>query len=509
MPSPIPLRVFVGGISQETNSFSPLPSTLQCFERGYLLAGSEVVSTLSDTNTEMAGFLSRLGAEGEAVKVLPGFTAWSVAGGPLTADAYRILANRLRDSLKALRPVDGVLLILHGSLASTRSEDCEGDILKLIRETVGESVPIVCALDYHAMVTKTALKHADILVGYRTYPHVDMAETGARAAECLLRLIRDGPDIDTICARVPMILPVDNTETGRGPMAEVLDDLLDWEKHGTDVISASLFCTHPWVDAFDHGVAMLIYAHSGHRRDWEDRARSTGERLWVRRAEFFPPLEEAGEILASLSTYEKPLILIDGGDITSAGAPGDSTTILRALLEQPEAPRSILPIVDPQTVETAFAAGEGAVIACAPGGCDAPGRYNTRIPLRARVEAASGATVTVQGTSFSGLRIDAGRRARLSVNNRIDLIVTEYTSLMHDPQFISTMGANPATFEVIVQKSHKLFRAGYRDIAKSVATAATPGCTDPRIARLPFNKVRRPIYPLDAVVEFPGYFVVP
>ena len=496
------MKLFVGGIVQETNSFSPYPTDLGRFEQGYLLSGDAIPERLRGTNTEVGGFYTRFECETPVVEIVPGLAAWAVAAGPLTSQTFRQLTDRLLDALRAAGTVDGVLLALHGALVAEDEDDCEGALLQRVREVVGPSSPIVCTLDYHAVVTDRMLDNTDMLVGYRTYPHVDMAATGERAAEVLLRLIREKPKFKQILERIPMILPVDNTETGRPPMREVIERLDHWESQ-PGVIGASLFCTHPWLDLPDHGVALLVYAAPDRREAIRREMDETAAAVWSRRAAFFTHAPDIQTFLRGLGRYEKPVIAIDSGDVTSAGAAGDSTVVLWGLRGMDRPPRTILSIVDPAAVEEAFAAGEGAVLDFTVGG--RPGSSaHAAFGLRACVRRLANEPIEVKGAgaAFAGIRLDMGRRALLESEPNIYLLVTEFASLMHDPEVLRSMGVDPAQFDLIVQKTHKLFRPAYAGIARTIVTIDTPGDTDRNVERLPFTKLKRPIYPLDEVENY-------
>ena len=414
----------------------------------------------------------------------------------LRRDTLEELTDGILESLKQSLPVDGVLLSLHGSQAADNLDDCEGWVLERVRDAVGSKIPIVCSLDFHAVVTDRMLKHADLLRGYRTYPHVDMGETGSRAAKDLLRLIRTRPELEIVFRRVPMILPVDHTETVEGPMADLMGQVRDWEDRA-DVFSASAFCTHPWIDLEGHGIAMLAYVEKGGLPHMEREFASAAERIWRQRPAFFSDCPGVEDFLATLDLKERPLSVIDSGDITTAGGVGDSTAILRAILSMADPPRTAIPIVDAVALDRAWTAGEGSMIECTVGKGGGPGGYNSPVHVGGVVRRLSSQPIEVKGASFAGIKMDIGRRALVETGTGIFLLVAEFSSMLNDPEVWRSMGLQPESLDLIVQKSHKLFRAAYAAIHKAVFTVDTPGCTDRNISRLPFVRVNRPIFPLD------------
>lgn len=488
------MRIYAGGIIQETNTFCPNRTELDLFRRGYLLQGLDIEQQLSGTNTEFAGFFEYLGHEPE-VEVIPGLAAWAVASGVIEKGAFDFLCSSLIGILAEALPLDGVLLALHGSMVSEDVEDCEGEILRRVRLVVGPDVPIVCTLDYHACVTSAMVEVADVLVGFRTYPHIDFFDTGVRAAQALLSTVRRPIRAHKAYMKLPMILPVENTETAVGPMSTAMRmiESLDTEP---GVLSASLFCPQPWVDVCENGVAVLVYSDS--ESVASAGAREVAGLIWSWRNEFIQRCPSTDELFQVLDESQRPVAIVDSGDITSAGGSGDSTELLRLFLSRDAKWRVIIPIVSSTATNRAFDIGlhnEGQIII----GSGAKGEYNEAVCVAGRIAALSDARVRVGGTSFSGIEIDTGRRAVVEVDGGISILLCEHTSLIHDPEVLRSMGLAPESYDVIVQKSHKLFRPAYKDIVRSIVVLDTPGHTTMHLADLPFIRIKRPIFPLDAI----------
>ena len=216
--------------------------------------------------------------------------------------------------------------------------------------------------------------------------------------------------------------------------------------------------------------------------------------LWNSRQEFDVECPTAEGFFQRVEDHQKPILLVDSGDITSAGGAGDSTEILRSCLQQGLALRTVIPLVDPATVARAFVIGRGSRGRFGVGGQDAAG-YNQRVAVDARVLQLDSQPVRIKGPSFAGMSLDMGRRALLEIEPHINLLVAEYASFTHDPQTLRSMGLEPRACDIIVQKSHKLFRAAYADMAGSVVALDTPGYTDRNIRRLPFRRLPKDIYP--------------
>ena len=415
------MRVFIGGIIQETNTFCPYQTKLDLFEHGYLLRGEEIPQFLSETNTEIDGFYSFLQKK-RGVEILPGLAAWAVSSGRLAKQTLCYLTSGLVEELKKSLPVDGVLLALHGSLASEEVEDCEGYILQRVRETVRETIPVVSTLDYHACLTEKMVNTANILVGYRTYPHVDFKETGERAAAVLLDFIVSKNPPQSIYRKLPLILPVENTETSSGPIKSAIDILHGFDRE-PDVVTSSIFCPQPWLDIYDVGVSALLYIrNSASQTAYSDRVTQLLDSIWQRRNDFFLKSPDVDEFVDAFESYVRPILCIDSGDIISAGGVGDSTVVLRALLRRNCLCKAIVPIVDPKTLKRALALGEGNKGSFEVGGLR-NFEYNRRVRIQAEVVRIRDDPVEIQGASFRGLKINLGTRARLqtpyNLNGRI------------------------------------------------------------------------------------------
>ena len=486
------MRIFYGSLLQETNTFCPVLTDVDTFRHGYALEDAQIAERLGSTNTEIAGFLAHF--SGKDAQLLPGIACWAVASGKITDAAYEELTQKLLQKLAQAMPVDGVFLALHGAMVSESLDDCEGDLLQKVRAVVGETVPIAVSLDYHANMTQKMVHTADAMVGFRTYPHVDFEETGRKAAALLERMIRTGERFETVYRKLPLVVPVEDAETGKGLCREILDQLDEAEK-SPEVLSTSLFCSQPWLDIEEAGVSLLLYLKAGTDPEpWQQKEKALAQEIWARKDEFYGDYPDITKALELAAAAEKPVILVDSGDITTAGGIGDSTVSLRALLHTNL--RAALCMVSAKAVAQAWQAGEGAQIDVTIGGEQDYG-YNQDVTLSAKVMCLKHEPSKITGKSFSGIQADSGRRAYLKVGENLHIVAAEYAALMYDPQFLRDMGVEPADMDVIVQKSHKLFRAAYQNIAKTILIMDTPGFTDKNLVRLPFRKLPRPIYPLD------------
>jgi microcystin degradation protein MlrC len=490
-------RVYVGCLLYEANTSSPLRADLAAFEDTWLGEG-EKTRGLVGANVEVGGFYAAMDTQ-PGISVVPGFVAWGVPGGKVTAGAFRALSQRLYDGIRAAGTLDGIYLSLHGAMVADDEDDCEGLILRQVRALVGDAVRIVVSLDWHACVTRRMLMHADAFVGYRTYPHTDLADTGRRAAECLLGLLSHGRTVRKLFARLPLIVAVEHCSTETDPSAALMGMLSRLDR-APGVISVVHSMTQPWLDVEGNGTSLLVCCDED--ADLEDLAAKRDEVLrfiWDRRGEYRRPMPDFAAFMDRFPSLAPPVCAVDLGDVITAGGPGDSTFVLRKLLESGASPETLITIVDAAAVAAARSAGEGSMVDVALGG--ATSGYNARTRVTARVLRATDAPFTPKGPALGGFPVNAGWRALLDVGT-IRLLVAEHTAFLHDPEAYRSMGCEPSRSRLIIQKSHQLFKPAYRDIMNSCVYLDTPGPTARDLARHGFRKVRRPVHPLDDVKDF-------
>lgn len=497
------MKFFVSGLYQETNSFCPVATDLDLFRREKLIEGVDLLQDIRGTNLELAGMVEEIERRFAGASIATGIHAWGVACGPLTPETFEGLSERTLARLQAALPVDGVLLALHGSMGSATTDDCEGELLSRVRRVVGEGIPIGVSLDFHAVVTSAMLRTADVLTGYRTYPHVDQAATGRRAVVALASLLKRGRAWKPVARRWPAIIPVDNAQTDLGPVTELADAVGALERL-PGVLTASMFCSHPWFDTPDQGATLLAYADETGAELAEGTIEAALRRFWERRRELIVECPGPADFFQAASESRRPIAAIDAGDVTTAGGVGDSTEMLRAAIREKRL-HTLIPIVAADAVERARLLGERTTEEFTVGVSDNPNAYNRRTPVTATVARLPTGPIRMSGPAFGGISIDPGPRALLQAGP-VHLLAMQHASWFHDPELWRNAGIDPGAADVVVQKSHKLFRPAYARLIRSVTTVETGGCTDRRLDRLPFCRIQRPIFPLD---EMPGFLCRP
>lgn len=490
-------RIFVGGIHMEANSFNPVLATTETFTTR--LEGRRM-ETMRGTSLELGGVYDCFDAAAD-VTMLPGYFAQACTSGPVRGSDFAFLCEKLFAALGDAGQVDGVLLVLHGAMQSELVDDCEGYLLKTVRGMVGKDVPICASLDLHALMTAEMMENLDGLAGYFTYPHVDHFETGRRAAQILLHLLRTGTKPYKLCKRIPMIMSCENSNTIDSPMAPAMERVkaLLALPH---VLSGAFFMTQPWLDSPGLGCSLSVFTDTPEAREAADAELTSILRyIWDNRELFYPPMPDIREALVRIQTMQKPALLVDYGDVPNAGGSGDGTVVLQALLESNRSGPAVVVVADAQSTDQAVAAGVGSTADFMIGGFGKPGEFNARIPVTAQVLRLNAEPFVHLGPAQKGFVNRPGMRALLRAGN-VYIILCRQVSFSHDQNMLLTMGLNPRDMEVIAMRATHSFMSCYADVMGSWLYVDTPGYSTRNLKSLPFAHCERPIYPLDAITEF-------
>jgi microcystin degradation protein MlrC len=502
------VRIAVGQLCQESNTFNPLPTTRRDFEEFGVLRGREVVERMADTN-ELGGFIQSLRAwpERPVVAGLVRLFAWP--SGAATRDTFAWLRSELLDALRAALPVDAVLLALHGAMAAEGAPDVEGEILRAIRGVIGQAVPLVATLDLHANVTETMVRHADALVLYHTAPHLDVFETGKRGAAVLRHILIAKVRPVTAFQKLPLVVPAERANTqDPASVSHAFRIRLQALEADARVLSAGLATVQPWLDVPDLGSAVVVVTDGGAALA-EATCRDLAAEVWRRRQEYLPeltPVEDAVREAHQLG--EGLVVLSDSADATTSGAPGDSTWLLRELLKYGWPRPALVTLVAPEVVTEARRAGTGAELNIPVGGVrDA--RFSRPVALTARVERLFRAAFVMSGHLARNLPIDMGPAAVLRQGN-VHVVVTARTGPHFAPDLFRTAGLDPFTASVLVAKSPCGFRAAYEARAKKILVVRAPGCAPADFWRYQFRHIPCPLWPWEEVEGWaPAPTVVP
>ena len=492
------MRLFLAMMSHETNTFSNVPTDRGQFEKRHLHYGGEIVETFRGTGTCLGGMIAA--AERLGATLVPSVAAAASPAGRVTKDIYEHVKERLLADLRAAGRVDGVLLDLHGAMVPEGMDDGEGDIIAAVRAVVGTSVPIAVTLDLHGNLSEAMVRGADLLHGYKTYPHVDMAERGVEATERLADTIARRIRPTAAFRRPPLLPPIGSQRTAVGPMRR-LYDMADEMERDPKVVSISILAGFPYADIPEAGLGVYVVTD-----DDPALAEALAERLaraaWEHRHEFVHaglPVPEA--VRRALAAPGRPIVLADMADNTGGGAAGDGTEILRELVRVGARSAVVACLWDPAAVEACVRAGVGQRITLQVGG-KVDDRHGAPLTVTGVVRTLSDGRFVHKGPMGRGLPGRLGTTAVLDVDD-IKVILISYRWQTLDPEMLRFVGLEPLDHKLVVVKSTIHYRAAFEPIAAEIVEVDAPGLSSSNLGRFRFERVRRPIFPLDPETTYP------
>ncbi|PLX73915.1 MAG: microcystin degradation protein MlrC, partial [Desulfuromonas sp.] len=423
----------------------------------------------------------------------------SAAAGPsgkIRRKAFDWLCEPIISTIKQ-HHFDGLLLGLHGAMGLDFCEDGEGELLRRVRSIVGKEMPIAITLDPHANVSKQMCALADIIVSFKTYPHIDMRDTGRHAGEILHRTMAGEIKPRTIRASRPMLEEVNGGRTDVGPMIERIAAARKYEEQ-TDVFAVSINAGFASADVVEIGPTVLVtgqgdfMAHSAF-------AETIADDIWSRRFEVlndYLSVEKAAAIAATYRPEKGPLVIADYADNPGAGGYGYSTTLLHALIESGVTNACFGPMVDSEVVQELHTTVIGERIQVALGGKTDPLYGGGPLTIEGELLSISDGHFTGDGPMIHGLHGSFGPSAVLRVGG-LEILVVTIARQMLDLQQFRTFGIEPQGKHVVALKSMQHFRAAFEPIAGDVIVCDSGALCTPRYNRLPYKNVPRPIFPLD------------
>lgn len=478
----------MAGIVQESNTFAPFPSTMADFavERG------EAILASRGTNTEVGGFLDELDALG--IEAVPMLSSWAVSAGPMDDRTFETLSGLLIDSLPPGH-IDGVLLALHGAWLSQSYPSADAEIAARIRMVIGRGTPLVVTQDYHANISQRLLKNVQGLVGYRTYPHIDMAETGRKAVRLLHQIVTANLHPYLYRLPIPLIASAQRATTEQPPISDIMARL-DRELSADDVLASSFFCVQPWLDREEVASSLLVVARSRNEKVPEVMS-SIADELWRRKEELRIDWTTAEDLVAEVFKEKQlPVIVSEAFDATSGGSPGDHPGLLRILYPHRESIRACIYMVDPEAAAKAHRIRAGGVYR-GPVGASLDSRFGAPVEIEARVLYLSDGAFSNQGPVFHGRRLDMGPTATLEAG-KLKIVIASRAVMTVDPELYRSQGVEPADQDLVAVKSPALFRPGYASMLGRVIHLDMPGVCRGNLTKVPFEKIGRPIWPLDS-----------
>jgi microcystin degradation protein MlrC len=476
-------RIGIGGLWHETNTFAPGQTVLADFEAYGLADGSgPVEEAFAGTGTEIGGALAACEALGAVAA--PFFWAGAVPGPTVSAPTHAVLVERFLARLEEALPLDGLLLALHGAMVAEDVEDPESSLLAQVRERVG-SIPLAVVLDLHGNPGDGLVEEADIVLAYETYPHTDAADRAAEAAKLLLETI-DGELAPLATGRrLPLLTSPLVQATAERPMRDLLAAARAAEAR-PGVVRASLLPGYAYADVPRLGFTVVVTGEDGAANEAADEL---AEQAWALRDDFRPDLVSTAEAVEQAQAANGPIVLAEVSDNVGGGAPGNSTHVLRALVEA-GADGAVAVLHDPQGAATAVEAGAGVEVELDVG--------EPALSLRGRVARAGQARYRRTGSYMTGSEVDMGVSAVVEARG-VEVVLTSRRVMPFDADHLRAVGIDPARRRILVAKSAIAWRAAFEDVTTDALYVDTPGVCTPRLETLPYRRAPRPVVPLDPV----------
>jgi microcystin degradation protein MlrC len=494
------MRIVVAEMSHETNTFSPVVTDLARFSGGAAapLEGDAALKVFRGTATGLGGFIAACESAGHEI-VLP-IAAGAAPSGPVEDAAFEYIAGSIVTAIS--RGCDAVMLDLHGAMVTKTYDDGEGELLRRIRD-VAPNVPIAVALDMHANIYPQLVERADVIAGYQTYPHVDMDGTALRAGRALLAMLAGTAKPTMVWGNAPMLPHVMRQGTDDHPNRELQARAREMEADGA--LAVSLFTGFPHADIEQAGLSVVVVTDGdrGLAERWRDELL---DQAWNDRAAFVyrpEPLADSVARAKSLGAArgDGPVILLDHYDNTASGGTMDTTEVLSEILRQGLDDVAVFGIFDPAAVHQMVAAGVGSTITVSLGGklpMPAIPRQSKPLTVSGRVKLVSDGRFPATVAMSRGLTMNMGTTAVLSTGG-VDIVVISRHIEPFDPGCFTSVGIDPTKRRYVMLKSRIHYRVGFKDLARAIVECAGVGVCTSDYSELKFEKVRRPIYPLDGV----------
>lgn len=484
-------RVAIGGFMHETNTFAPSKARFEDFARGWgplpFVRGEEIVAQVGGINIGIAGALEY--AQKAGWDVCPALWCGATPSAHVEASAYERIVSELIERIRSFGPLDGIYLDLHGAMVAEHVDDGEGELLKRLRDAVGPDIPIAVSLDLHGNITPQMVENADVMVGYRTYPHVDMAETGRRTAVALDQIMQSALRPAKAFKTIPFLIPISWQATEVEPCRSIYAKVAALESG--DVTSLSFFPAFPAADFEGCGPTVIAYGKT------ENAAISAAEAIAAMvesheddfDGKVYTPVEGVKAAMEIARTASKPVVIADTQDNPGAGGDANTMGMLRALVECGAQDAAIGMIYDPAAAKAAHDAKEGSIVMLSIGGTsgvagDAP------FTSEFLVEKISDGRFQTTGPYYGESQMEVGPSACLKLGG-VRVVVGSHKVQMADQAMYRFVGIEPTAMKILVNKSSVHFRADFAPIAEAILICAAPGPMPVSPVSLPWTKLRK------------------
>ena len=496
-------RVLTGLFGHESNAFSTLPTTLDNFSDYLLAFGDDIPAAIQGAQIEPTGVEEA--AVDHGWELIRSIVAWATPSGPVARDAWDAGRQAILDAATKHGHVDGVLLNLHGAMASFEDADAEGALLESLRAIIGPDIPVAITLDLHANVTSKMTEHADIICAYRTYPHIDQIATSKRAAAVLEQAMRGQVRPVVVTARRDMLTGLDDGRTTvDNPMTELLARAEALETSDPGVLLISVHAGFTPADLFEAGPSVSVTGDGADPR-FQTIAETFMDHAWETRqfdSNTYLSVDETVAMLRQQLAHETgsgPIIVADFSDNPGAGAYGDSTFLLKGLVDGEFSNACFGTICDADAAAQLVALGVGAETTVTLGGRIDP-TFGPPITLTGTVTQITDGTYVAQGPRWKGVTHHLGPTAVFRVGG-LEIVIASNRVQLTEVEAFTHAGIDPRQRDIVAVKSMQHFRAAFQPLARDILICDSGALAGRDVSKLPFKNLRRPIYPLDPALD--------
>jgi len=481
------MRLLTGGIMHETHTFSAEPT----LEDRWDIARGEACWRYAGTNHSLGGTID--GCRAQDIELVPTFFAHATASGPVDRATFERFCTDLTDGIAYALPAEGVVLNLHGAMVAEGVPDGELEILRRVRGVVGPKLPIAVTLDLHANTDKALVDLATIIVGYDTYPHVDINERAREAVGLLARTIR-GEITPTMGFASPPLMPVPQAmNTSVHPFKTLFDRIYALEDDGS-ALSITLAGGFAYGDVPSAGLSVTVITN-GDQETADRIAYDIAREAWDLRYDMVITNVPVTNAVAQAVAYpEHPVVLVDVGDNIGGGTPGDGTIILAELLRQ-GAQDAVVVVADTEAAQAAMRAGIGTEVSLNVG-AKVDRLHGDPLPIKGTIRLLSDGKWIHEGPENAGVPVNSGPTAVIDVAGN-SVVLTSIKTAPGDLQQLKSVGIDPERQHILVVKAAIRWRGGYLPITKYHIDVDTPGLGSVNLSNFAFTEIRRPIFPLD------------
>lgn len=486
------MRIAICEFRQESDSFNPVLTGQNSFERGGIHEGAAFLEYLEGKQLAVNGMVTEL--RKKTINPIMLYSMHTDSGGPVQDEIVHSFLGKTLDMIEKSLPLDGLLVSMHGATQSETIDDVCGFILANLRRKTGEKTVIAASFDLHANITDLIQKNTDFICGYQTYPHIDFFETGARAARLLLRALDESGKAATYRTVIPMIVPASSYTTMRGRFGELIHLGHSMVEVGK-ILDFSVFQMQPWLDVKKGGSCVVVAGEN--EKDAKESCRCLANILFGMRKSFTQTLFSIDKVIrkAEQNTSGKPVVLVDAADSPNAGACGDSPAVLERIKALNSEVSAAFYIADAKAISRLWDKDIGSINRIKLGATMCSDYYSP-IDLNIEILSKHNGLYIGEGPAGRGNPHDCGRVITVRWKN-VDIVICETISFPGDLQLYRHFGVEPTFYQLVNVKACTSFRVAYEPIASEICETETPGTAPINLRSLKFKKLPSRFFPFN------------